>query len=105
MIKKFLAVCVIAVAMTSCGGPSPAEYDQAAKNICDCMEEKDAEAAAEPADDSGFNLDMSDLNYGLCALDAVIEVRVDMSNEQMQKSMESTCPDLAEAHAEYAKEL
>ena len=105
MSKKFLAVGVIALALASCGGPSAAEYDKAATIICDCMAEKDAEAAAEPADDSGFDLDMSDLDYSLCALDAVLEVRVDMSDEQMQKSMESTCPDLAEAHAEYAKGL
>ena len=62
-------------------------------------------AAAAPADDSGFDLDMSELDYSLCALDAVLEARVDMSDEQMQKSMESTCPDLADQHAEYAKGL
>ena len=105
MSKKFLAVGVIALALASCGGPGAEEYDKAAQVICDCMAEKDAEAAAAPADDSGFDLDMSELDYSLCALDAVLEVRVDMSNEQMQTSMESTCPDLAEQHAEYSKGL
>lgn len=105
MSKKFIAVGVIALALASCGGPSQEEYDKAAQVICDCMAEKDAEAEAAPADDSGFDIDMSDLDYSLCALDAVLEVRVDMADEQMVKSMESVCPDLAENHKAYAKDL
>lgn len=101
MSKKFLAIGVVALTLVSCGGPGVAEYDTAAQTVCDCMAEKSAEAAA--ADDSGLDIDMTDLDYALCALDIVLDV--DINDEQMAKSLESKCPDLADTHAEYIKGL
>ena len=100
MSKKFLAIGVIALSLASCGGPSVEEYDKAATTLCDCMAEKSAEAAA---DDSGLDIDMTDLDYSLCALDVVLDVNI--KDEQMAKSLESKCPDLAETHKKYVEGL
>jgi len=100
MTKKFLAIGVLAFTLASCGGPSKAEFDKAATTVCDCMAEKSAEAEANPSE---FDIDMSDLDYALCALDVVLDV--DVTDEQMATSIGEICPDLAETHAEYAKGL
>ncbi|MBL1279684.1 MAG: hypothetical protein COA33_005405 [Fluviicola sp.] len=100
MIKKFLAVGVVAFSLASCGGPGAAEYDAAAQTLCDCMAEKSVEAEE---DDLGLDIDMTGLDYALCALDVAFDV--DVSDEQLTKSIESKCPDLAETHAEYVKGL
>lgn len=98
MKRKILAVAAIALLVASCGGPGKAEYDSAAQKICDCMSAKTAEAAA---DTSGLNIDMTDLDFSLCALDVATEV--DPFNEQMGKSIEEKCPELKPVHDNYVK--
>lgn len=98
MKKTFLAVAALTLVLASCGGPGKAEYDAAASKICDCMSKKTAEAEA---DTSGLNIDMTDLDYSLCALEAAFEV--DVNNEQMTKSIEEKCPDLKPVHEKYLK--
>ncbi len=100
MKKSILAIGVLALTLASCGGPSQAEFDTAAKTVCDCMAEKSAEEEANPSE---FDIDMSDLDYALCALDVVLDV--DVTDEKMATAIESTCSDLSEIHAEYVKEL
>lgn len=98
MKRKILAVAAIALLVASCGGPSKAEYDTAAQTICDCMSAKTAEAAA---DTSGLNIDMTDLDFSLCALDVATDV--DPFNEQMGKSIQEKCPELKPVHDNYVK--
>lgn len=98
MKRKILAVAAVALVLASCGGPGKAEYDTAAQKICDCMSEKSAQAAA---DTSGLNIDMTDLDFSLCALDVATEV--DPFDEQMGKSIEEKCPDLKPVHDTYVK--
>lgn len=98
MKRKILAVAAIALLVASCGGPGKAEYDSAAQKICDCMSVKTAEAAA---DTSGLNIDMTDLDFSLCALDVATDV--DPFNEQMGKSIEEKCPELKPVHDNYVK--
>lgn len=103
MKTTLLTFASAAFLLMSCGGgPSTAEFDAAAGKICDCMSKKNEEAAKAAEEDTlGFNLDMTDLNYSLCALEVAFDV--DPFDEQMGKSIESKCPDLKEAHAEYVK--
>ena len=100
MKKRFLAIGIVALTLASCGGPSAADYDKAAQTVCDCMAEKSAEDAG---DDSGLDIDMTDLDYALCALDVVLDV--DIKDDQMATSLEAKCSDLTETHAEYVKGL
>ena len=100
MTKKFLAIGVLALTLASCGGPSQAEFDKAAQTVCDCMAEKTAEDEANPSE---FDIDMSDLDYALCALDVVLDV--DITDEKMATAIESKCSDLSDVHAEYVKGL
>jgi len=98
MKRNFLALAALALVVASCGGPGKAEYDIAAGKICDCMSEKTAAAAA---DTSEFKIDMTDLDFSLCALDVATEV--DPFDEQMGKSIEEKCPDLKPVHDNYVK--
>lgn len=95
MKRTFLAVGVIAL-LASCGGPDKAAYDAAAEKICDCMSKKDAEAEA---DDSEFSIDMTDVDYALCALEVVTEV--DPTAPEMGTAIDEKCPDLSETHKNY----
>ncbi|MFN5149378.1 MAG: hypothetical protein ACK46O_00815 [Flavobacteriia bacterium] len=100
MKRKFIALALLAVVVASCGGPGKEEYDAAAQKICDCMAEKSKEnAAAAAADTLGLNIDMTDLDFSLCALDAATDV--DPFNDQMGKSIEEKCPDLKTVHDKY----
>ena len=100
MKKTILALGVVALTLASCGGPGKAEFDKAATTLCDCMAEKNAD---NEADDSGMDIDMTDLDYSLCALDVVFDV--DIQDAQMATSISEKCPDLADTHAEYVKGL
>ena len=57
--------------------------------------------AAAAADTSEFKIDMTDLDFSLCALDVATEV--DPFDEQMGKSIEEKCPDLKPVHDNYVK--
>ena len=98
MKRKTLALAAVALLVASCGAPGKAEYDTAAQKICDCMSEKSAEAAA---DTSGLNIDMTDLDYSLCVLDAAGDVNP--SDPQMGSSISEKCPDLLTVHEHYVK--
>ena len=98
MKRKILAFTAIVLLVASCGAPGKAEYDTAAQKICDCMSEKSAEAAA---DTSGLNIDMTDLDYSLCVLDAAGDVNP--SDPQMGSSISEKCPDLLTVHEHYVK--
>lgn len=99
---SILTFAAAGMLLMSCGGTGKAEYDAAAQKICDCMSKKAAEnEAAAAADTLGFNIDMTDLDYSLCALEVVTEV--DPSDDQMAGSIAEKCPDLKETHANYVK--
>tara|TARA_B110000285_G_scaffold227152_1_gene287971 strand:+ start:624 stop:917 length:294 start_codon:yes stop_codon:yes gene_type:complete len=97
MIKKFLAVGIITIALTSCGTAGIEKFDSAATEICECM--SNAPALSEELIAMGLTRD-ADFSNCIKDIDAAM-----ISNEQMAKSIETVCPDLAELHAEYAKEL
>jgi hypothetical protein len=98
MKRKFLALAALALVVASCGGPGKAEYDTAAGKICDCMSEKTAAAAA---DTSEFKIDMTEIDYAICAFDVATDV--DLTDEQMGKSIEEKCADLKPVHDNYVK--
>jgi hypothetical protein len=98
MKRKTLALAAVVLLVASCGAPGKAEYDTAAQKICDCMTEKSAEAAA---DTSGLNIDMADLDYSLCVLEAAGDVIP--SDPQMGSSISEKCPDLIKVHEHYVK--
>ena len=82
----------------SCGGPDKAAYADAANTICTCMEEKTAQQAAE---ESEFSIDMTDLNFALCALD--VATKVDPFTDDMGTAINEKCPQWKKAHEEYQK--
>lgn len=99
---SLLTLAAAGLLLMSCGGPGKAEYDTAAQKICDCMSKKTAENEAAAASDTlGLKIDMTDLDYAICALEVVGEV--DPSDEQMAGSIAEKCPDLKETHANYVK--
>lgn len=62
------------------------------------MAEKTAAAAA---DTSEFKIDLTDLDYSLCAFDVATDV--DLTDDQMGKSIEEKCADLKPVHDNYVK--
>ncbi|TNF46675.1 MAG: hypothetical protein EP305_10350 [Bacteroidetes bacterium] len=100
MKTKILTLAALGIILTSCGGPGKAEYDTAAQKICDCMSKKTAENEAAAAE-SDFNIDMTDLDYSLCALEVAGDV--DPFDDQMGKSIAEKCPDLNETHKKYVE--
>lgn len=102
MKRNLIAFATLALVLASCGGPGKAEFDTAAQKICDCMSEKAKEnAAAAESDTLGLNIDMTDLDFSLCALDVATDV--DPFDDQMGKSIEEKCPDLKPVHDNYVK--
>ncbi len=102
MKTTLLSFAAVGFLLMSCGGPGKAEFDTAAEKICDCMSKKAAEnEAAAAADTLGLNIDMTDLDYSLCALDVALDV--DPFDEQMGKSIDEKCPDLSETHKKYVE--
>ncbi|MES2799512.1 MAG: hypothetical protein V4638_05815 [Bacteroidota bacterium] len=100
--KKFTFALAAATTLllASCAGSEDKKFDTAAKKICDCMSKKTADAAKEAAGDTlGFNIDMTDLNYSLCALDIVMEA--DPFDPKMGVAIGKVCPDLKETHKKY----
>ena len=95
-----MSLGVFVIALSSCGGPSKADYDKAAETMCACMEEKSGESQMEETE---FSIDMTDLDYSLCALDVVSDV--DIKDDQMAASITEKCPDLEDTHKEYVKGL
>ncbi len=99
MKRKMLGIAFAGLLLASCGGPDKAAYDQAATKICDCMSKKQAD---EDNSESGIEIDMTDLNYSLCALEVVGDV--DPFDKQMGESIADKCPDLKEVHEKYVKQ-
>lgn len=98
----FVALACSTLLLTSCGGGNDAGFDKAAKKICDCMAKKQEQADKEAASDTlGLQLDMTDLNYSLCALDIVTEA--DPFDPKMGEAIEKNCADLKEVHERYVK--
>ena len=88
-----------AFVFTSCGGPDKAAYAEAADSICKCMEQKTAEEAAQEGD---LQLDLTDLNFALCALD--VATKVDPFTDDMGVAINEKCPKWKKAHEAYQKE-
>jgi hypothetical protein len=100
MKKGILFIGLAVFAMTSCGGPDNAEFEKAAGKICDCMKKADEKRAAEKAADTlGLNIDMTDLDYSLCALEVAFDV--DPFDAKMTEAIGNKCPDLKETHKKY----
>ena len=100
MKTTLLTLTAVGFLMISCGGSGKAEFDAAAAKICDCMSKRSAENAAAAAEDTlGLSIDMTDLDYSLCALDVALDV--DPFDEQMGKSIDEKCSDLSETHKKY----
>jgi hypothetical protein len=98
MKKTIMFLGAAAFILASCGGPDKAAYADAANTICNCMEEKTAQQAAE---ESEFSIDMTDLNFALCALD--VATKVDPFTDDMGAAINEKCPQWKKAHEEYQK--
>lgn len=98
MKRTILTLGAAALIFASCGGPDLAAFDSAADNICSCMDTKTAEQAAE---ENEFSIDMTDLNFALCALDVATDV--DPFADEMGAAIEKKCPQWKKAHEEYQK--
>ncbi|MEN9303763.1 MAG: hypothetical protein RL264_2192 [Bacteroidota bacterium] len=99
--KKSLFVLGLAtIVLSSCGGEDNSQYEKAAEKICSCMTKANEKREAEKAADTlGFNLDLTDLDYALCALDVATEV--DPFDDKMAEAIKTKCPDLSETHKKY----
>jgi hypothetical protein len=64
------------------------------------MDDKTAEQAAE---ESEFSIDMTDLNFALCAFDVALAGEADPFNDAMGEAISEKCPQWKKAHEEYQK--
>ena len=94
MKKGILVVAGAVMFLSSCGS---ADYTQAAKVMCECMAEKQAE-------DGETMIDYSELNYASCAIDVMLETRTDINNKDFGKVLEEECSDLKALHDNYVSE-
>ncbi|MCI5056768.1 MAG: hypothetical protein MRY83_11710 [Flavobacteriales bacterium] len=96
--KKLFPVAVIALGLMSCGGPSPEQYKKGADAMCKCMNKKvsEREESEYVTKEAADNLD-----YSLCALDVVLDTRVDPNTEDFVKAMEANCSDYVTAAKAY----
>jgi hypothetical protein len=95
--KKLIFVLGVAGFLTSCGGPSQEELNSAADMMCECVEQKRAEA------DPDDLLASDDMHFAFCALDVAVEHGVNCGEDDFAKALGEKCPDLSELQKEYAK--
>ena len=98
MKKGFFTVLAACVVLTSCG-PSKEDYSQAADEMCACMQKKSVESEELKA----LNIDMTDANYSVCALEMAKKKDVDPVSKDFADAIAEKCPDLKDAHANYVK--
>jgi hypothetical protein len=97
MKKNLFVLGAVAAIMVSCGGPSDEEMGKAAQMMCDCVEQKRAEADPEDM----FATD--DMHFAFCALDVAVEHGVNCGDDAFAKALDAKCSDLNELQKEYAK--
>lgn len=100
MKRTILTLGAAAFIFASCGGPDKAAYAEAADTICKCMDDKAAQQAAE---ESEFSIDMTDLNFALCAFDIALSSKVDPFKDELGEAIAEKCPQWKKAHEEYQK--
>jgi hypothetical protein len=98
MKKVFFTSVVVLSVLVSCG-PSKEDYKQSALEMCDCMKEKNVENEELKA----LNIDMTDANYAVCALEMAEKKGVNPVAKEFADAIANNCPDLSEAHAKYVK--
>jgi hypothetical protein len=91
MMKPMFLYLFLAGVLASCSN-SAEEFELAAKELCSCME--DGQADAENAASAGVNI-------GFCLLDA----EVDLKAPEMKEQINMQCPEFNEGFADYVKEL
>jgi hypothetical protein len=97
--KKIIFTGFIAVSVLSSCGPSKEDYKEAAKKMCECTQEKNAESPELQA----LNIDLTEANYALCALDMAEKKDVNPMSKDFADAIAKNCPDLKKAHANYVK--
>jgi hypothetical protein len=97
VMKKIMSLFAASLLFVACGGPSQETYDAAAQEMCDCVEQKRAEA-----DPENF-LDTDDVFFAFCALDIAINHSVDCSSDEFGAALSSKCADLTDLQKEYGK--
>jgi hypothetical protein len=98
MKKGFFTVLAACTVLTSCG-PSKDDYNQAADKMCECMQKKNVENEELKA----LNIDLTDANYAVCALEMAEKNGVNPVSDDFGTAISEKCPDLKEAHANYVK--
>ncbi len=98
MKSGFFTVLALVALVTSCG-PSTEDYKQSALEMCDCMQKKNVENEELKA----LNIDMTDANYAVCALEMAEKKGVNPVATEFGAAIAENCPDLKEAHAKYVK--
>ena len=98
MKKVFFTGVVAILGLSSCG-PSKEDYRQASNKMCECMKAKNVESEELKA----LNIDMTDANYAVCALEMAETKDVNPVSKEFADAIAENCPDLKEAHANYVK--
>ncbi len=98
MKKVFFTGVVVISVLASCG-PSKEDYRQASNKMCECMKKKDVESEELKA----LNIDMTDANYAVCALEMAEKKDINPVSKEFADAIAENCPDLKEAHANYVK--
>ena len=75
------------------------ERQEREEELAKKQREREKREAEKAADTLGFNLDLTDLDYALCALDVATEV--DPFDDKMAEAIKTKCPDLSETHKKY----
>ena len=95
--KRMMSLLAVGFLLVACGGPSQEVLDAAAQEMCDCVEQKRADA-----DPENF-LDTDDVFFAFCALDIAINHSVDCSSDEFGAALASKCADLSDLQKEYGK--
>ncbi len=98
--KKNIIYGCMALTLVSCGDASEENITKAAKELCDCMDNR-----KETREESEFldPIDLDILDYGFCSLD-VASKNIDPESEDFGKAIKKSCPEVFEIQQQYIKE-
>jgi hypothetical protein len=95
--RKFVGVIVLILVLSSCQVGNDLKYEEAAQQVCNCMESTLKNKNLESIDNKIFLLD-----YELCMLDIAFDI--DPFDAKMGEAIASKCPDLKATHEKYMKD-
>ena len=105
MKKNLIAIAALSILIVSCG-PSKEDYDNAAKELCDCSSniEDYKDLIGLPAEIGGMTEQSAkETQYGVCIKKVEDNEGVDFKSDEMMASIKDKCPDLESVHKEYVE--